>query len=302
MKYVEKAPALAPHPFRMRGVTAHKTEQRFNHIVFFSVIPAKAGIQIKKMVLDSRLRGNNNAQSCEQILRGGLRFSKMCATILDRNRTLRKHKQIKQKGRVMEEKKFRIAMVARMKHGVLYEAIKKRGWTVKTAAEFLGIRHSDLCSTINLKRKPPFLFSRKDDEDTKQKARALTEKLMELTGMTVEDLFPAEFRTDEFLASPKTTERFADVPTRLLLEQTGMLALPPAPDEDLMAREDLEEMQESFAGLSEFDQNILEKRFFENETLREVGERIGFTPEAIRQKQNIALKKMRRVIQKDLAG
>lgn len=67
----------------------------------------------------------------------------------------------------MQENTFKIAVVARMKHGVLYEAIKNRGWTVKKAAEFLGIRLNTLCSIINLKKRPPISFfaeNRRRDE------------------------------------------------------------------------------------------------------------------------------------------
>lgn len=197
----------------------------------------------------------------------------------------------------MEERKFRIAVVARMKHGVLYEAIKKRGWTVKKAAEFLGIRWSTLCSIINLKKKPPFLFSPRGNEETKRRARELTEKLMELTGMTVEDLFPEEFRTDEFLASPKIAERFADVPTQLLLEQTGMLALPPAPDEELMEKEQEKELDEVINGLGFEHQHAIQRLYFDGMTGVEAGKERGVGRGAVPASAKTALKKMKEGIE-----
>lgn len=53
-------------------------------------------------------------------------------------------------------------------------------------------------------------------EQFKERARELEEKFMEPTGRSIEELFPQEFQTDEFLKLLKTIERSADVPIRLL--------------------------------------------------------------------------------------
>ncbi len=181
----------------------------------------------------------------------------------------------------MQEDTFKIAVVARMKHGVLYEAIKKRGWSIKQAAQFLGIRLSTLYLVINLKKKPPFLFSTKNNEEMKRKARELTEKLMELTGMTVEDLFPESIRTDEFLDKPKVFERSAEVPLDKLIGYRETFALPPTPDQELMEKEDDNEFLEIINELSSEQQHAVKRVLFEGEKTIKAAQERGIGPQGI---------------------
>ena len=176
---------------------------------------------------------------------------------------------------------FRIAVIARMKHGVLYEAIKKRCWTQKKAAEFLGVTPSGLGLAINLKGTFPHLFPEKLTPERQNRAREIAEKLMELTGMPVQDLFPEEFRTKEFLALPKLVERFADVPTRLLLEQAGMLSLPAAPDEELIAEEERNELQEVLAELSFPVRHAIQRVVFDGVSVKEAARERGIGTQAV---------------------
>lgn len=164
---------------------------------------------------------------------------------------------------------FRIVVIARMKHGVLYEAIKKRGWTQKQAAEFLGISQQGLCMAMNLKGLLPHLFPKKLTAKAKKRARQVAEKLMELTGVPVQDLFPEAFRTKAFLAMPKVVERYADVPTRLLLEQTGMLAIPALPDEELIAQEERDEVARVLTELSLAQRHAIQRVVFDGASLKE---------------------------------
>lgn len=198
--------------------------------------------------------------------------------------------------------KFRIAVVARIKHGALYEAIKQRGWKMKQAAEFLGVPHSSLCSAINLKRKMPYLFPQKKDKQSRNRARKVAEKLMELTGKSVEDLFPKEFRTKKFLALPKVGERFADVPTRLLLEQTGMLALPLSPDEALIEKEEGFESQEQelldiLSRLSDEAQHDVKQFVLAGRPAREVAVERGVSAKAVWANVKTAITEIRRRVQ-----
>jgi len=192
----------------------------------------------------------------------------------------------------MEEQQFRIAIVARMKHGEIYGAIKKRGWTIKKAAEFLGLTHNTLSSIINLRMRPPFLFTARNDED-KKRARELEEKLMELTDKSIEELFPEEFRTKEFLDAPKVADRFVDVPTRLLLEQTGNLALPKPPDELLIDEERLDELEEIISELPEMQQGAV-RAFLNEKNMTETGAERGVTHSAESANFKNALREIRR--------
>ena len=189
--------------------------------------------------------------------------------------------------------KFRIAVVARIKHGALYEAIKQRGWTMKQAAEFLGVPHGSLCSAVNLTRKMPYLFPKKQNKQSRKRARKVTEKLMELTGKSVEDFFPKEFQTKEFLALPKVGERFADVPTRLLLEQTGMLALPMSPDEALIEKEEGLEFIEALSTLSNEVQHDIHRFVLEGLPAKEVAAKRGVKTQTIYANVQTAIREIR---------
>ncbi len=198
----------------------------------------------------------------------------------------------------MKEGKFKIAVVARMKHGALYEAIKKRGWTLKQAAEFLGMGHSNLCGVINLKEKPSFLFSSKVNEEKKRKARELTEKLMELTNMTVDDLFPKAFRTDEFLDKPKVFERTAEVSLDRLVGYAETLALPPAPDEELMRKEDYGEVLEIVNEFSSIAQRDVQQVWLEGKKIGKVANERGVSRTAVLSVIKTAGRKMQEKLRK----
>lgn len=173
---------------------------------------------------------------------------------------------------------FRIVMVAKLKHGVLWEAIRKRGWTIKEAAEFLKVSNSQLGQVLALKEKPPFLFLDRKDEQAKKRRREIAEKLMELTGKTIEELFPEEFRTPEFLAAPKELERIAEVPTRVLLAHAQMLTLPKPPDEELMEKEESflgDELQEMMKHLPPLVRHAVQRVVIEGWTLKRVAEERG---------------------------
>jgi DNA-directed RNA polymerase specialized sigma24 family protein len=120
----------------------------------------------------------------------------------------------------MQEETFKIAVVARMKHGVLYEAIKKRG-------------------------------------------------LMELTGMTVEDLFLEAVRSDEFLDKPKVFERSAEVPLDKFIGYRETLALPPTPDKELIEKEEEEEISEIVSKLPFVQKHAFERLVLEGKTQKE---------------------------------
>lgn len=143
----------------------------------------------------------------------------------------------------MKTEKFSVSVVAQIKHGALRKAIIKRGWTQKKAADFLGISQYDIGKMINLRGLPPFIFSKRRAicPYIEKKAVALTEKLMELTGFPIEDLFPQKFMTSDFLTQPKRVEISKEIDTEKLLGCVQTLSLPRPPDEVLMAEEENEE-------------------------------------------------------------
>ena len=174
---------------------------------------------------------------------------------------------------------FNISVVARIKHGALYQAIRHRGWTNRKAAEFLELSESQIGEMLNLKSKPPFIFHkcRLTDPKMEKRAKRLTEKLMELTGKTVEDLFPEAVMTKEFLTRSKQIEANKDVSIGALLNYTATLALPPAPDEVLMQQEMENEVARILSTLSQQQQHAFNAVYLEGRTCEEVGQEQGVT-------------------------
>ena len=190
----------------------------------------------------------------------------------------RSSKKTTEKGKSMNDT-FRIALVARMKHGVLYEAIKKRGWNNKRAAEFLGISQSKISAIINLMERPPFIFSKVKTPEYRKRARELTEKLMELTWLAVDDIFPEEFRTNEFLSRPKTIEGVRDIPKQILLGAVPTPQMLPAPDEELLQKEAYQELIEMVEELPPEQRSAVRGLYFEGKTTRKLSQenRVGET-------------------------
>ena len=184
------------------------------------------------------------------------------------------------------ESTFKVTVVARIKHGSLHEAIRKRGWTQKKAAEFIGVSSMVMSGMTCLKHLPKL-------------SRRQKEKLMELTEKSFEDLFPEEVFSREFLERKKVFEITKEVPASLLLEQIHMLQPPSPPDDILMEKETDSLLKTAFEELPAKDKKLLTKRFFENKTLDEVGTGLGITREAVRHRQNVILSKMRKRIKSE---
>lgn len=179
--------------------------------------------------------------------------------------------------------KLLIAFAGRMKHGELLRAIQRRGWSQKQAAEFLGMNQSDFGRMINLKWVPS-RFSTK-----------LERKLHELTGKSVEDLFPPELRDKKFLATEKAVTAFREVDAKVLAD-IGILQLPPTPDEEQERRELVKLLEDSMEMLKPVEIEIIRRRFGyygHEETLREIGNRLGVVPEYVRQIEARAIRKLR---------
>jgi len=192
---------------------------------------------------------------------------------------------------------FKIAIVARMKHGVLYEAIKKRGWTNKKAAEFLGVAPSHLSAIINLKKRPPFIFPRrKQVSGDKMKAVKFSERLMELTELSVEDLFPNESLTNEFLTMPKILVGMKDIPRQALIGTGAVPYRLPAPDDALLQKEVQEEVFDMIEQLPPYQRDAVKGLYLEGKTVQEMAQKKGVTKTAIYVAAHSGLQRLRRKI------
>lgn len=85
----------------------------------------------------------------------------------------------------------------KLKQGDLLAALRKRGWSQKQGADFLGISQMQFSSLINMRANMLQKFN-------KEQTRAL----VELTGKLPEDLFPAFIRSEAFQALPHEFEMY----------------------------------------------------------------------------------------------
>lgn len=181
------------------------------------------------------------------------------------------------------EPKFRVGIVARIKHGDLWEAIRKRGWNQRQGAEFLGMDQSRFGRLLNLGNVP------------KQLNEEQERKLLELTGKLPEELWPPEIFTEDFLEAPKVLEVMREVTPRMLAER-GILALPTGQDEILEDIEQGEIVEGMLAGLSQnFPKEAAAIRavILEGKTQTQVAQEMGVTNSCIWERIQRGLKELR---------
>ncbi|MFA6536006.1 MAG: sigma factor-like helix-turn-helix DNA-binding protein [Candidatus Paceibacterota bacterium] len=185
----------------------------------------------------------------------------------------------------LEKSGFDITIVARMKHGALYNAIRKRGWTVGQAAEFLGLQKGVLYEVLAMKRLPPLVFSkhRASRKAVARKAGILEEKLMKLTGQTIDELFPEEVRSELFLGRARLIVIDRKVsPSQLLELAQGhfahQLEAPPSPAEEATNNEKWEIVSAFIK--KHFDwrsAQMFQLYYFGDVTMAEIGQKFGVT-------------------------
>ncbi len=173
----------------------------------------------------------------------------------------------------MSQEKFAIGLIARFKHGDLLRAIRERGWTQKQTAEFLGMSCHSFQVLINLRKAPKQLTGRQ------------RQKLLELTGKTPEELWPAWAFSKEFLEAPKGIEAVREVPAARLLATMQALQLPPAtPEELIQDREQREIVVATLRRLPKELRSVIEGIFLEDKTIDDVADRLRISPQGVRRR------------------
>jgi hypothetical protein len=178
---------------------------------------------------------------------------------------------------------MKVALVARVKQGDLWEALQKRGWSQRQGAEFLGIDQSRFGDMINLRKIP-------------QMTPELEVKLYELTGKTSEELFPEEFRAKEFLEGQRVFTAFgACTPDQLV--GAGVQCLPARSIDDTLALRS--ELSGILGKLTTREREVVIRRFGLNGepplTLEDTAEELEVTRERVRQVEIRAKKKLRHI-------
>lgn len=176
---------------------------------------------------------------------------------------------------------FPIAVIARAKNGILWAAVKKAGSQSKLA-RLLGLSPSDLGGIINMTAVPRNFASKKwkDSES----------RLMQICGLTWDEVVPVEMRSRDFLDMPKQVEREQRVPLARL-SSYGRHCLLPSPH-DALAQEDVQEVlatriNDALDRLSHRQREIVKLRFGLTDgtsyTLEEVARIFRVTRERVRQ-------------------
>jgi RNA polymerase sigma factor (sigma-70 family) len=175
---------------------------------------------------------------------------------------------------------LRVGFTVKMKQGDLLEAIRRRGWTQKKAAEFLDVDQTTFSSLINLKWVP------------NEFSEELTQKLLELTDKSPEELFPGFIRRKEFLESEKVRDFYVNA-TPQMLQGTALPQLPAAPDAVVFEIERGAIIEEVLGTIPEHLAQVVRLRFLEDKTLKEVGQQFNVCPERARQWEAKALRFLR---------
>lgn len=183
---------------------------------------------------------------------------------------------------------MKIAAITRFKHGVIYEALNKLGWTQIELARRTGIHQSRISAYLNLRCAP---------------SEAAARRIQNAFGeaglfVDVENAWPEGFKG---LARAPVIAEVREVADKLFLQdETGLSqhALGYTVQFDGLTMPDLQRFMEEV--LSERERIVLEARFYEGKTLDEVARKLGLqSREHIRLIQNEALKKLRACVERD---
>lgn len=189
---------------------------------------------------------------------------------------------------------FGITVVARAKHRALFAAAKQVGG-VRKFAEHVGISLPTAYAWIAMRTAPPIEPRQFWPQERIDK---LEQQLMDLTGQTLEQLFPAELRDRSFLDAPKAREIHQDIDlARLGQYRPDVLALP-SPEEVLQTEDVSVAIERALKRLSYREREIVKLRFGLGAdkhayTLEECGHIFKVTRDRIRQIESKALNKLK---------
>ena len=173
---------------------------------------------------------------------------------------------------------MKVTAITKFKHGGLYAAIKKLGWTQRELSERSGISHYRIGDIINLQVRP-----------TVENANAIQRALGE-AGVYLDML--AEW-PEVFAGVGKgfKVERTEDVDViRLSGCREAMLIEAPQFED---TREIDSALDAALSSLSGREQMVIRSRFWDGDTIERASERVGVSRERIRQIEAKALRKLR---------
>jgi len=180
---------------------------------------------------------------------------------------------------------MKIATVTKLKHGVWWEVMARKGWSQLDLSEALGVSYNTVNKWVNLNAYP------------KQLTEKQYWKICNLTGLTPEDIWPEGGR-DYIGLLPKSIEAIHDVEPeqmqRLSAVSAGVLD---GPQETAMKNEAKQRIDDAVFGddspLSEREKVVLEKRIYAGASLTEIAKEFSVTRTRVTQIYRGALEKLR---------
>lgn len=196
---------------------------------------------------------------------------------------------------------MKVAVVARLKNAILYDAAKKVG-SARQLAIHLGVHPTEVGKWMNFGAVPSILrhapgMAPPMNNGHKRDWDALESKLLLLTGHTLDEIFPEEVRGEKFLKQQKRIETILEISVERLMSAGAVPQLAPAPDDILFREDKAEALREALTTLTPREEIVLKMRFGlggnEEMTLAEVGQHFNLTAQRIRMIEAKALRKLR---------
>lgn len=173
-----------------------------------------------------------------------------------------------------------IAGTTTIKHAGLWRALQRLGWSQADLARASGLRQTDICTVVNMKRRPP------------EKMRLAIESSLAKQGIGI-DLFedwPEDFKG---FGRTRRVTNFVIVEDRQLIDEAS-LRLPPPQMEHMEGKELADTVAECLDSLTPRQREAIDLRFFEGKTYEEAGRIMGLSRERVRQLEDQGLKALRR--------
>ncbi len=180
---------------------------------------------------------------------------------------------------------FKITLAIKPKHGLIYSYMKENGLTIQQLALSIDVGPSWLGEVVNLKYFP------------KRKNGKAVQKVLDYFGVEFSDIFPTEKL--KLIAGERQISRHIPKDKLVSWTQNRFDMLPAPETEQNIDEPSLDDaIEKALNGLRPEEKEIICLRFGINKerkySLREIGEIFGVTPERIRQREIVALRKLRR--------
>lgn len=187
---------------------------------------------------------------------------------------------------------MRVGIEAKLKNGILWEAAKRLG-SAAALARHLEISPSIMGQWLHFNHCPDF-----ENPNHKERYADIELKLMELTGCSLEEIFPPEIRNKAFQQRQKRISAIVEMPIHQLIQVGAAPQLPPAPDE-LLFNEDRKAIINHVLGeLDPRQRQVVQMRFGlgpyrQEHILEDVARELNVSKNRVMQIEQKALNKLR---------